>query len=147
MLHCRRPRGPSLAGDVGERPALSTRSAAFRGRLVHSEQPTLSRAVRVSQTTRGRSVTILFASVLVAAGGCASRRAAQDAAFERTAPTPVRVETNGAHVVQASMQAGTSDASRPTTRATDDPDQDIAVTPQPHLARLPPPKIIPDGEK
>jgi type II secretory pathway component GspD/PulD (secretin) len=106
----------------------------------------LQGAVRVSATTVGRCVPVAVLTFAVLPflplGGCASTRDGPAARRD----TPVTVETRGARVVRASAAAGASDepaATQPGDPAT--PDLASRVTTQP--SRLPPPKIIPEGEK
>jgi type II secretory pathway component GspD/PulD (secretin) len=92
------------------------------------------------------------------AAGCASRGGASAPSRDH-APTPVTVETRGAHVVHASAQnaaPGEHDASpaggtgaTPVAGAehADPAYPDLASQPSTKPARLPPPKIIPEGEK
>jgi type II secretory pathway component GspD/PulD (secretin) len=104
--------------------------------------------VRVSETTVGRSVPVLFVLLLMTAGGCASGRGRAESP-PGSARTTVRVETSGAHVVHGSAQAAAADAATtgPTTRPSDPGTPDLASRPPTKPPRLPPPKIIPDGEK
>jgi type II secretory pathway component GspD/PulD (secretin) len=111
--------------------------------------------VRVSETTDGRSVRILLVILGVLAGGCAARRDGGARAPDRSR-TAVRVEMRGAQVVRASAAGAAEGAARRTVGANasatrpsgDDPvSPDLASPPPEKPARLPPPKIIPEGEK
>ena len=106
----------------------------------------------MSDTTVGRGLSVLILLVSVTAG-CATRPGA--GAAPAAARNGVTVETAGAHVVHASANGGASDDPRgaaPTTRPADPSDHDpatpdLASPPATKPGRLPPPKVIPDGEK
>jgi type II secretory pathway component GspD/PulD (secretin) len=110
--------------------------------------------VRVSATTVGRGLCV-SAVILLSVGGCASRGAGDGAAPESRRDPGVVVETKGAQVIHASAQAGAADGGAgvaPSNPPADPPDPDpatpdLASPPATKPGPLPPPKIIPDGEK
>lgn len=121
--------------------------------------------MRVSASTVGRCVPVLALILAVAAGGCAARHDGRGSPSAR-GPSRVTVETSGAQVVHGSAQAGVVDGNgEPPSILSDDADAapgaggvfaredrdpatpDLASRPVVRPPRLPPPKVIPDGEK
>ena len=104
----------------------------------------------MSATTEGRCVPAVCVLLIVAVGGCAAHRDGVAASSAERKPT-VTVETKGAHVITASdaaAVAGTSTAdSSAATQPSDPAYPDLASPPANKQPRLPPPKIIADGEK
>ena len=94
----------------------------------------------MSETTQGRAVSIVVCLLVLAASGCASKRIAEARRPRR--PTTVTVETlGGARVVHAASHVNGNGL------APDPVSPDLASRPTTRPAPLPPPKIIPDGEK
>lgn len=114
---------------------------------------TLRKAAFVSPTNTGHCRRGLFLLLCLPLWGCASRRA--DALGSGGDRTPVVVETRGAGVIHASVQAdgeplGSSSgviAPEGQAFAGDPASPDLASQPATKPSQLPPPKIIPDGEK
>jgi len=90
-------------------------------------------------------VAVLTFAVLpfIPLGGCASAR---DPFTDAERPS-VTVETRGAHVVHASAAPGAHEDAAPSTQPADPATPDLATRVATQPARLPPPKIIPEGRR
>ena len=116
----------------------------------------------MSASIAGRCASFLALLLALFAAGCAGRQDGDSSQAAARRPR-VTVETTGAQVVHASTRAGTADVAEGVADAADvatvdarghtaphddDPaTPDLASRPAVRPPRLPPPKVIPDGEK